>query len=111
MHYALLIYGTADGRRPAPDHSAIDPAIAELLERPYVVSWARLLDPGTATTIREGAGKTLLVDGPFIDSKEFLGGLIVIEADNLDAALVIADAFQQVRTDTGGGIEVRPMFG
>ena len=111
MQYALLIYGTADGRRSDADRSGIDPAIAEMLTRPYVVSWARLQDPGTATTIRDSPGTNLLVDGPFIDSKEFLGGVIVIEAVNLDAALAIAGEFQDARIDVDGGIEVRPVRG
>jgi hypothetical protein len=41
---------------------------------------------GRATTVRLEARKTLLTDGPFVDSKEFLGGLILVEADNLEPA-------------------------
>jgi hypothetical protein len=74
-----------------------------------VLNWARLRDPGSATTVSNGTGKMLFVDGPFIDSKEFLAGLIVVEADDLDKALAIADELQQTRT--GGAIEVRPMLG
>ena len=51
----------------------------------------------------------MLVDGPFIDSKEFLAGVIVVEANDLDGALAIADELQQTRDD--GAIEVRPMLG
>jgi hypothetical protein len=68
-----------------------------------------LRDPESATTIRNNTGKPLLVDGPFIDSKEFLGGVIIVETDDLDGALAIADELQQTRTD--GAIEVRPMLG
>jgi hypothetical protein len=110
MQYALLIYSTTEGSRPESERSGpIDPRIAEVLERPYVLNWARLRDPESATTVRHGAGKTLLVDGPFIDSREFLGGVIVVEADDLDGAIAIADELQQTRTD--GGIEVRPLLG
>ena len=110
MRYALLIYSTTEGSRPEAERSGpIDPRIAEVLERRSVVSWARLRDPGSATTISNGTGKMLLVDGPFIDSKEFLGGVVVVEADDLDGALAIADELQQTRTD--GAIEVRPMLG
>lgn len=108
MKYALLIYATMEGRRPDADRG-IDPRVAQVLERPYVLSWARLRDPDSSTTVRHGAGTTLLVDGPFIESKEFLAGLIVVEAADLDGALAIADELQQTRTD--GAIEVRPMLG
>jgi hypothetical protein len=109
MQYALLIYSTTEGSRPAAERlGPIDPRIAAVLERPSVLNWARLRDPESATTIRHDAGKTLLVDGPFIDSKEFLGGVIVVEADDLDGALAVADELQRTRTD--GAIEVRPLL-
>ena len=109
MQYALLIYSTTEGSRPEAERlGPIDPRIAAVLERPSVLNWARLRDPESATTIRHEAAKTLLVDGPFIDSKEFLGGVIVVEADDLDGALAIADELQQTRTD--GAIEVRPLL-
>jgi hypothetical protein len=108
MKYALLIYATTEGR-PSDAESRIDPRVAEVLERPDVLNWARLRSPESATVIRGGTGKTLLTDGPFIDSKEFLVGLIVVDTDDLDGALAIADELQQTRTD--GAIEVRPMLG
>jgi len=108
MKYALLIYATTEGRRSEAERRVIDPRVAEVLERPYVHNWARLRDPDSATTIRNGTGRTLLVDGPFIDSKEFLAGVIVVEADDLDGALAIADELQETRTD--GAIEVRPIL-
>ncbi|HEY4852183.1 MAG TPA: YciI family protein, partial [Streptosporangiaceae bacterium] len=80
-------------------------AIADVLARPYVTGWARLHADGSATTVRNGEGRTLLTDGPFIETKEFLVGVIVVEADNLDAALAIAQELQDTRTS--GAIEVR----
>jgi len=50
----------------------------------------------------------LLTDGPFIDSKEYLAGLIIIEADDLDGALAVAHELQDVRS--GGALEVRPVI-
>lgn len=107
MQYALLAYGrpnTPDGK-PGP----ITEAIAEVLARPYVTGWARLHADESATTLRTSEGRTLLTDGPFIDSKEYLAGLILIEVDNLDAALAVAQELQDARPD-GGAIEVRPMI-
>jgi hypothetical protein len=103
MQYALLIYG-----RTANLPNPINAAIADVLTRPYVTGWARLYSDESATTVRGDADKTLLTDGPFIDSKEYLAGLIVIDVDNLDGALEVAQELQNAKT--GGGIEVRPVF-
>jgi hypothetical protein len=105
MQYALLAYGrqnTRDSERP------IESAIAGVLARPYVTGWARLHADESATTVRNGDGGTLLTDGPFIETKEYLAGVIVIEADNLDGALAVARELQETRSD--GAIEVRPIL-
>jgi len=104
MEYVLLAYG--------PSASTPDPmrdSIAALLDRPDITGWARLYADESATTLRTDEGRTLLTDGPFIDSKEYLVGLFMIEADNLDGALAIAQELQNARAD-GGAMEVRPVF-
>ena len=103
MQYALLAYGS--GRT---DAGPIEGAIAEVLAKPYVSGWARLHGEGSATTVRTRDGETLLTDGPFIESKEFLAGVIVVEADDLDGAIAIAHELQRPRTT--GAIEVRPIL-
>ena len=62
--------------------------------------------PETATTVRVQDGKTLTTDGPFVDTKEALGGYFILEADDLDAAIEIASKVPAARL--GGAIEVRP---
>ena len=106
MQYALLAYGRPAARLNTP--GAIDDAIAAVLARPYVTGWVRLHADESATTVRAGEGKTLLTDGPFIDSKEYLAGLILIEVENLDRALEVAQELQDARP--GGAIEVRPVI-
>ena len=108
MQYALLIYN--DGDASAEARGPIAPGIAAVLARPGVTGWIRLRATGSATTVRHSEGRTLLTDGPFVDSKEFLAGLVVVEADNLDGALAIADELQEARPSRTGAIEVRPML-
>jgi hypothetical protein len=107
MQYALLAYSppedTDRATRPIPG------ALADVLARPSVTGWARLHVDGSATTLRNDEGRTLVTDGPFIDSKEYLAGLILIEADNLDGALTIAEEMLQ-ETRPGTAIEVRPIL-
>ena len=107
MQYALLAYNppeeTGRAARPIPG------TLAALLSRPDVTSWARLHADESATTLRNHDGRMLLTDGPFIDSKEYLAGLILIEAGNLDRALAIAQEMLRV-SRPGTAIEVRPIL-
>jgi hypothetical protein len=107
MKYALLAYsrGETPGERLTRD---MHPGIAAVLGRPNVTGWVRLQPAESATTIRLESRKTLFTDGPFVDSKEFLGGLILVEADNLDGALAAAAELQEL--DLTAAIEVRPVF-
>ena len=57
--------------------------------------------------MRYEQARTLLTDGPFLDSKDYLGGFIVVEAENLDGALAVAGELQELRT--AGAIEIRPV--
>ncbi|WP_433441117.1 YciI family protein [Nonomuraea sp. CA-141351] len=107
MQYALLAYTPAEdtdrATRPIPS------TLAPLLDRPNVTGWARLHAEESATTLRNDEERILLTDGPFIDSKEYLAGLFLIEADNLDGALATAKELLQ-ETRPGTAIEVRPIL-
>jgi hypothetical protein len=104
-----LVYNNADVQDRTPDEQRrrTTAEIREVLARPYVTGWLRLQDVESATTVRHEQGRTLLTDGPFVDSKDFLGGFIVVEADNLDGALAVAGELQELRA--GGAIEIRPV--
>jgi hypothetical protein len=106
----LLIYNDREvlDRRPDEEQRRINDGLYEVLERPTVTGWLRLRNVEAATTVRYEHGRTLLTDGPFIDSKEYLGGLVVVEAENLDGALAIAGELQKLRA--AGAIEIRPVL-
>jgi hypothetical protein len=61
----------------------------------------------TATTVRVRDGKTLTTDGPFVETKEALGGYYLFEANDLDAAIELASRIPAARM--GGAVEVRPI--
>jgi hypothetical protein len=67
----------------------------------------RLRPSSTATTIRTNDGTTQVLDGPFIDSKEQLGGYFLIDAPNLDSALSWASKCPGVNH---GVVEVRAIW-
>jgi len=109
MKYALLIYDTCeawDGLSAEESESVLGEyrAIAEL---PAVIGGRQLQAFETATTVRVDEGETLATDGPFAESKEFLGGYYEVEAQNLDEALAVASRIPAARM--GGAVEVRPI--
>ncbi len=61
----------------------------------------------TATTVRVADGKTQVLDGPYADSKEQLGGFHIIEVGDLDAAIAWA---ARSPTALHGVVEVRPLM-
>jgi hypothetical protein len=110
LRYALLAYSNVEAReqRTEAQQRQIDAGVAEVLARPSVTGWLRLQDLESATTVRHERGRTLLTDGPFVDSKDFLGGFIIVEAENLDGALAIAGELQELQGTAA--IEIRPVL-
>jgi hypothetical protein len=116
MQYALLLFETADdfARREDPQHQpAYRAAHAEFLAAlkeagvaaQSVVGGAGLQAPHTATTLRKRGGSRQVVDGPYSDIKEQMGGIYLIEVENLDAALAWAE---RCPTASTGVVEIRP---
>ncbi len=66
----------------------------------------QLEGPATARTMRVREGRTSVVDGPYAETKEYLGGFNLIEAADMDEAVLIASSFPWART---GAIEIRPV--
>ena len=63
--------------------------------------------PATAKTVRVRDGETVVTDGPFAETKELIGGLMEIEAEDLDAAIAIAARIPVVFT---ASVELRPVI-
>jgi len=116
MKYMLLIH---QGDAPTPrssdewerlsqdEQKAIYAAYKAINETPGVSPGLQLQPPETATTVRVQDGKTLTTDGPFVETKEALGGYLLFEADDLDAAIELASRIPAARM--GGAVEVRPV--
>jgi hypothetical protein len=115
MKYMLLIH-QGDTPLPGSDEweslsdeakGAVFAAYKAINEAPGVTSGVRMQPPETATTVRVQDGKTLTTDGPFVETKEALGGYLFFEADDLDAAIELAARIPAA--SMGGAIEVRPL--
>jgi hypothetical protein len=111
MKYMLMIYRNealfaADAKSGA--HSAPYVAYAEALKKAgALVGGDRLQVSETASTVRVANNKTELLDGPYADTKEQLGGFYIIDVPDLDAALEWA---AKCPGAVNGAIEVRPMW-
>ena len=75
---------------PEPESRTLDEFNDRLVAEGHWVFAGGLAAPGTATTIDNRGGEALFTDGPFVESKEYLGGLWIIEAADLDVALKLA---------------------
>jgi hypothetical protein len=109
MKYALLIYdlpGTYD-RLPDDEREAVFGEYAAIGEAPGVYGGAWLQPTEAATTLRIEDAEPIATEGPFPETKEFLGGFYLLEADDPDAALELAKRVPAARL--GGAIEVRPL--
>jgi len=100
--YGVLLYA------PAPGTSECEPErvnhFQDLVDPHTVVAAFDLTSAETATSLRGD----LLIDGPFIESKEVVVGFHVIDAPDLDAALEIAR--RNPILGQGGGLEIRPVM-
>ena len=116
MKYMLLIQqGTAPNpyavdewqRLSEEEQRAVAEGYKAINETPGVSPGLQLQPPETATTVRVQDGKALTTDGPFVAVKEALGGWLLFEADDLDAAIELAARIPAARM--GGAVEVRPI--
>ncbi len=109
MKYMLLIYG---------DENALDQTEREacygkstelahdLKSQGRFIATAPLHPTAAATSVRVRGGKRLVTDGPFAETREQLGGYFLVDAENLDAALEIAE---RIPGAAWGTVEVRPV--
>lgn len=106
--YAFLFLddGVDDHGIPTPEQQAVYAEIFKWFETnggKIVDEGAELQPTRTATTIRKGTGKATVVDGPFAESKESVGGVTIFELPDKDSAVALA------KTWPGYGVEVRPI--
>ena len=113
MRYALLIYGdeaaevAASEQQNREGHSQ-HMAYAEAMRKAGImIGGERLRPTSAATTVRVAKGKTEVLNGPYADTKEQLGGFYLIEAPDLDTALSWA---ARCPSASRGTIEVRPIW-
>jgi hypothetical protein len=111
MQYMLLIYADpSNPPRSEAEHDALFEAYQaftkDLRSSGAYVAGDPFAPPTSATTVRVRDGKLAVTDGPFAETKEWLGGFVIIEASSLDDALEIATKCPGTKY---GSVEIRPI--
>jgi len=113
MQYLLMIYGNeaamqSAGKAEVEQMLAAYGAYSEAMRTSGVIRGGERLRPSsTATTVRVADGKTKVLNGPYAETKEQLGGYFLIDVPDLDAALSWA---ARCPGASHGVIEVRPIW-
>lgn len=113
LKYLCMVWfdGTQLDVMPAPEKAAFDRESMDydrsLEARGNYIHAEALQSPSSARTVRVRGGKMTATDGPFVETKEYLGGFILIDAKDMDEAVTIAAGIPLARL---GAIEVRPIY-
>jgi hypothetical protein len=109
--YVLLNYQPAENPRSrediAAEHHLWQAWVQELKDAGRFRDNRGLRGVDAATTVRVRDGQRQITDGPFAETKEYLGGYFLIEADDLDTALEYA---ARMPVAAYGSVEVRPVW-
>ena len=109
LRYLLLISAdeeTAAEAMAAGEFGTFDAWMADLERRGGLQLHAGLHPSTLATTVRVREGEVLLTDGPFIEGREQVGGLAIVECADLDEAIEIAAGHPAAAV---GQVEIRPL--
>ena len=116
MRYMLLIYSTerAEAQADPAELQAIMQGHHAVMEGTMKAGILRAADPlhptSTATTIRVQDGKPVVMDGPFAETKEQLGGYYILDCKDLDEAIAWARKIPTACKGGPGCVEVRPIL-
>jgi hypothetical protein len=107
MQYLISVIHDQTGLATPDEMAAIDAFNDRLAADGHWVFAGGLGSPGTATVIDSRGGEAVFTDGPFLESKEYLGGFWIIEAADLDVALKLA---AEGSKHCNRKVEVRPFL-
>lgn len=110
MKYMLLIYGAEDAWTPEEREACMIESMGICKELEAAGKWiaaSPLHSVQTATSVRVREGRRQIMDGPFAETTEQLGGYYIIDVENLDEAIAIATRLPPAKKGT---VEIRPLF-
>jgi len=115
MQFVLMIYQGAAPLPGTPEWEQLSPGEQKQIYADYnalnktegLTAGLPLGLPDQATTVRVESGAPVATDGPYVDVKTAVGGYVVLEAEDLEAAKAVAAKVPAARL--GGAVEIRPV--
>jgi hypothetical protein len=120
MKFMMLVKATKDSEAGAPFNpelmAAIDKLSQEAVKAGTMLDAGGLLPSSQATRIHVAQGNTSVIDGPFAETKELVGGYAIFDLKSKEEAVRMGKEFMQLHADIlgksyEGELEIRPMFG
>ncbi|HEV8630564.1 MAG TPA: YciI family protein [Thermoanaerobaculia bacterium] len=119
MRFMMLVKGNTDyeaGKPPSPAlMAAIDKASKEQREAGILLDSGGLLPSSAGAKVTVKGGKATVIDGPFAEAKELIGGYAILEASSKEEAIRMGREFMQLHADVlgpsfEGELEIRQLF-
>jgi hypothetical protein len=120
MRFMMLVKATPDSEAGLPPDPRLMEAVAKLSEEAAqngtMIAGGGLVPSKAGARIRIGGGKTKVIDGPFAEAKELVGGFAIFELPSREAAVESGRRFMQLHADILGPayeaeLEIRQIFG
>jgi hypothetical protein len=120
MRFMMLVRADPDyeaGRPPSPElMDAVGRLSAEMAQKGLLVGQGGLLPSSQGAKVRISGGKLKVLDGPFSEARELIGGYAIFELKSREEAIELAKQFMRLHSDVlgasyDGEVEVRAMFG
>jgi hypothetical protein len=119
MRFMMLVKTNKDFEAGAPPNPELMAAVAKLADeataRGAMLATGGLLPSSQGVRIRVAGGKTSIIDGPFAETKELIGGYAIFNLKSREEAIESGRQFMQIHADIlgpayEGELEIRPMF-
>ncbi len=119
MRFMMIVKANKDYEAGAPPNPELMAAIAKLADeataRGAMVMAGGLLPSSQGVRIRAARGKTSVIDGPFAETKELVGGFAIFDLESKEEAIESGRRFMQLHADIlgpsyEGELEIRPIF-
>jgi hypothetical protein len=120
MRFMMMIKATAESEAGLPPDPALMAAVArraeEAIRSGVLVDTGGLVPSSGGARVKLSGGRTTVVDGPFAEAKELVGGYAIIEAASRDEAVRVGREFMQLHADVlgpayEGEMEIRQIVG
>jgi hypothetical protein len=119
MRFMMIVKADPSFEAGGPPNPALIAAVGKLSEEMtrsgVLLQSGGLLPSSKGARVRVSGGKMSVTDGPFVETKELIGGFAILEAASKEEAIRLGKQFMQLHVDVlgqsyEGTLEVRPMF-